>query len=177
MWICLHNSQEVGWFDSLIKSLGRHTWKKNSDQEMRAKIIDWESEGGLAPQTPYSHIYYYNCAQHRVHTEWQWPLSGVHYIMMVKSAQPGEVGGVHGCTPSPFRSIYHHEQSFGVRSSWEGRSTPLFLLYPYLYSVVHSELRQTDRQAGRYRAEHEIERRPEWIMTRLIVCFCQSIFS
>jgi hypothetical protein len=26
---------------------------------------------------------------HRVHTEWQWPLSGVHSIMMVKSAQPG----------------------------------------------------------------------------------------
>ncbi len=23
-----------------------------------------------------------------------------------------------GCTPFPFRSIYHHEQSCGVRSSW-----------------------------------------------------------
>ncbi len=32
---------------------------------------------------------------HRVPTEWQWPLSGVHSIMMVKSAQPGEGGGVH----------------------------------------------------------------------------------
>jgi hypothetical protein len=38
---------------------------------------------------------------------------------------------------------------------------PLFLLYPYMYSVVHSELRQTDRQTGRYRAEYEIERRTE----------------
>jgi hypothetical protein len=33
------------------------------------------------------------------YTEWQRPLSGVHSIMMVKSAQPGEGGG---CTPSPF---------------------------------------------------------------------------
>ena len=36
---------------------------------------------------------------HRAQTESQWPLSGVHSIMMVKSAQPGEGGG---CTPSPF---------------------------------------------------------------------------
>jgi hypothetical protein len=35
-------------------------------------------------------------------------------IMRVKSAQPGVVGG---CTPSPFHSIYHHEQRCGVRSS------------------------------------------------------------
>jgi hypothetical protein len=40
--------------------------------------------------------------------------SGVHSIMMVKSAQPGESGG---CTPAPFRPIYHHEQSYGARSS------------------------------------------------------------
>ena len=31
---------------------------------------------------------------YRVHTEWQWPLSGEHSIMMVTSAQQGE-GGVH----------------------------------------------------------------------------------
>ncbi len=60
---------------------------------------------------------------HRVSTEWRWPLSGVHSIMMVKSSQPGEGGR---CTPSLFHSIYHHEQSFGVRSNWEGRySTPI----------------------------------------------------
>jgi hypothetical protein len=46
--------------------------------------------------------------------EWQWLLSGVHSIMMVKSAQPGDG---FGCTPSPFHSIYHHELSCGVRSS------------------------------------------------------------
>jgi hypothetical protein len=40
-------------------------------------------------------------ADHRVHTEWQWPLSGAHSIMMVKSAQPGKVvrGDAH---PPPF---------------------------------------------------------------------------
>ncbi len=42
-------------------------------------------------------------------------------IMMENSAQPG-VGG--GCTPTSFHYIYHHEQSCGVRSSWEGRYTP-----------------------------------------------------
>ncbi len=30
---------------------------------------------------------------HRVHTEWQWPLSGVHSIMMEKIVQVGEGGG------------------------------------------------------------------------------------
>ncbi len=57
----------------------------------------------------------------RVHTGWQWPLSGVHSIMMIKYAQPGGGGW---CTSSPFHSIYHHEQSYGVRSSWEGGYTP-----------------------------------------------------
>jgi hypothetical protein len=31
---------------------------------------------------------------HRLHTEWQWPLSGVHSIMREKSAQPGVGGGM-----------------------------------------------------------------------------------
>ncbi len=34
-----------------------------------------------------------------IHKDWQWPLSGEHSIMMVKSAQPGE-GGV--ARPPPF---------------------------------------------------------------------------
>ncbi len=142
---------------------------------MRAKIIDWESEGGLAPQTPYSHIYYYNCAQHRVHTDWQRPLSGVHSIMMVKSAKPGEVGGVHALPPS----LYLPSRAKLWCKLRGAEILPLFLLYPYLYSVVHSELRQTDRQAGRCRAEHEIERRPECITIRLFlyvaIIFCHKI--
>ncbi len=35
-----------------------------------------------------------------VYTEWQWPLSGVHSIMMEKFAQPGEGGEVHADTLS-----------------------------------------------------------------------------
>ncbi len=40
------------------------------------------------------------CLIHWVHTEWQLPLSGVHSIMMEKSAQPGKEGG--GALPPPF---------------------------------------------------------------------------
>ncbi len=35
-----------------------------------------------------------------------------------------------------FESIYHYEWSCGVLSGWEGRYIPLFLLYPYMYSVT-----------------------------------------
>jgi hypothetical protein len=42
-----------------------------------------------------------NIADHRVHTEWQLPISGVHSIMIEKSALAGEGGG---CTPAPFNS-------------------------------------------------------------------------
>jgi hypothetical protein len=47
------------------------------------------------------------------YTEWKWPLSCVYSIMMVKSAQCGDLG-VHAPPP---HSVYHHEQSCGVRSS------------------------------------------------------------
>jgi hypothetical protein len=46
--------------------------------------------------------------------------------MMVKSAQPGEGGGAR----PPFHSIYHHDQSCGVRSSEMADAFLLFLLYP-----------------------------------------------
>ncbi len=71
---------------------------------------------------------------HRVHTEWQFPLFGVHSIMMEKLAQSG---GGEGSTPAPFHCIYYHIQSCGARSSWERADTlPLLLLYPYIYFVV-----------------------------------------
>jgi hypothetical protein len=52
---------------------------------------------------------------HRVHREWQWPLSGVHCIMMEKSAQPRE-GGRPTSTPIHYIN-HHHIQSYSVRSS------------------------------------------------------------
>ncbi len=41
-----------------------------------------------------------------------------------------DVGGGPS-TPSPFHSIYHHDQSCGVRSSWEGRYTPPISTLPF----------------------------------------------
>ncbi len=55
--------------------------------------------------------------------------------VMEKSAQPGEGGG---CTPTHFHYVYHHEQSCGVHSSFSLDTLPLFLLYPYMYSVVQA---------------------------------------
>ncbi len=67
---------------------------------------------------------------HRVHTEWQWPRSGVLSITMEKLAQPG-VGG--GCTPTPFHNIYHRVQKIVVHAPAKRADTlPIFLLYPYM---------------------------------------------
>ncbi len=41
--------------------------------------------------------------------------------------------GGGGCTASPFHSIYHHEQSCGARSSWQGRYTPPISPLPSLW--------------------------------------------
>jgi hypothetical protein len=59
-----------------------------------------------------TNVLYKNSWGHRVDTEWQLPLSAVHSIMMKTLAQTGEWGRVE--RPSPFHSIYHHVQSFGV---------------------------------------------------------------
>ncbi len=70
---------------------------------------------------------------HRVHTEWQWPLSGVYFIMMKNQPRL-----VRDAAPPPFTicTSTHHVQSSGVRSSWEGKYTlPLFLLYPYICTL------------------------------------------
>ncbi len=87
-----------------------------------------------------THVYkYLTHLHHRVHTEWQWPLFGVHSILMEKLAQAAWCGW--RCTPIPFHYIYHHMQSCGICSSWEGRyTTPISTLYPYLYSVVYTVL-------------------------------------
>jgi hypothetical protein len=69
---------------------------------------------------------------HRVHIEWQRPLSGVHSIMMEKLAQPGEGGG---CTPTLFNNIVNITYKIAVYALAEptGADTlPLFHLYPYV---------------------------------------------
>jgi hypothetical protein len=70
------------------------------------------------------------------YTEWKRPLSSVHSILMEKSAQAGQGGG---CTPTPLSPYLPLRTKFcSIRPSWEGRYryTPLFLLYPYMYSVI-----------------------------------------
>ncbi len=70
---------------------------------------------------------------HRVHTEWQLPLSGLHSIMAEKLAQPGE-GGV---APQPPFTVSTITYKVIVYALAEGADTlPLFLLYSYMYSVV-----------------------------------------
>ncbi len=60
-------------------------------------------------------------------------------IMMEKWAQPVEEGG---STHTPFHYIYHHIQSCGVRSRWEDRYPPLFLLYPCMYTLWWKNMRE-----------------------------------
>jgi hypothetical protein len=80
---------------------------------------------------------------HRVHTEWQWPISKVHSIMMENQPWLVRVGGGGGCTPTTFHSIYHHVQRCSVISSWEGRysppisSLPLYVLRGFLLWQTH----------------------------------------
>ncbi len=66
--------------------------------------------------------------------KWQLPISGVHPVMMEKSAMAGEGwgGGVHA---SPFQPIYHHVQSCSARSCWEGRYTSSISSLPDMFSV------------------------------------------
>ncbi len=94
---------------------------------MLDNFISWSKKYGLGEKYT-----------HRVHTEWQFPISGVNSIMMKKSALAGEGGG---CTPTPFHSSYHHVQSCSVRYAPAERSDTLtlFHLYPYVYSVnIHN---------------------------------------
>ncbi len=66
----------------------------------------------------------------RVQIDAHWLLSGVHFIMMVNSAQPSVGGGV-GCTPSLFHSI--SRAKLCCRLQFIGADTLLlFLLYLFL---------------------------------------------
>jgi len=70
--------------------------------------------------------------KYRVHTEWQWPFSGVYSIMMVKSAQPAESGVARS---PPFTLSTITSKVVVYASAERAQYTPLFLIYPYMYSV------------------------------------------
>ncbi len=61
-------------------------------------------------------------------------LSGVHSIMMVKSAQAGE-GGVHAPPPFTLPTITSKVAVYAP-AECKADTLPLFLLYPYMNSVV-----------------------------------------
>ncbi len=84
----------------------------------RAHTFQWPLKW-ICPHQNHVHSCKCNSLWQRVHTEWQWPLSGVPSIMIDKLSQPGDVRGMH-----PLYFIYHHVRSCDVRSSWEGRYTP-----------------------------------------------------
>jgi hypothetical protein len=70
-------------------------------------------------------------ADHRVHTEWQRPLSDVHSIIMEKLAQSGEGGGA---SPPPF-NLFTIPYKVAVYAPAERADTlPLFHLYPHSVS-------------------------------------------
>ncbi len=52
-----------------------------------------------------------------------------------------------GYTPSPFPFSYHHEQSCGVRSSWEGRYTPSISPLP-LYVLCGCAITEVKKTRG-----------------------------
>jgi hypothetical protein len=72
--------------------------------------VDLAKSGAWVTVAPWKPV----AAHHRVHIEWQRPLSGVHSIMMENLAPPDVYGGF---PPTPFRYIYHRVQRCGVRSS------------------------------------------------------------
>ncbi len=86
-------------------------------------------KGGRCTPSPFHSIY------HRVHrvaiTTFR---RTCHHVGKIRTAWWG-LGGT-----TPFHSIYRHEQSFGVRYSWEGRYTPppISPLPPYMYSVLYA---------------------------------------
>jgi hypothetical protein len=62
------------------------------------------------------------------YTEWQRQLSGLHLIMMEKSARAGEGGGAR---PPPF-TIFTITYKFWCTLQLRGQIHPLFLLYPFI---------------------------------------------
>ncbi len=71
---------------------------------------------------------------HRVRIKWQWPISGVHSIMMEKSALAGE--GVRVTRPPPFTPFTITYNVAMYVPAERADTLPLFHLYLYMYSVV-----------------------------------------
>ncbi len=105
---------------------------------------------------------------HRVFTEWQ-PATFWRTFHHGGTAPLGVSGG---CTPSPFHSIYHHEQSCGVRSRWEADTLSLLLLYPYRYSVLSPRKRTLMR--GLQSSLWRVVGSGDWVRKPGSTCACNQ---
>ncbi len=85
-----------------------------------------QNKRGSHPLAPYNH---------RVHAEWQRPLSGVHSIMMEKNQTSLVIVG--GALPPPFTlsTITCKVVVYTPPERADAVPLPLFILYPYMYSV------------------------------------------
>ncbi len=99
-------------------------------------------------------------------TQWQWPLSGVHSIMLVKSAQAGEDGG---CTPSPFYSTYTITSKFAVSAPAECKADTL--QYPYFSSTPIFTLWFSQ---DRHISKSHVPKTQKWISKRTLNQQCQQ---
>jgi hypothetical protein len=77
------------------------------------------------------------------HTEWQWPLVGVHSIMMEKLAQAGEDGGAR---PTSFTLSTITYKVVVYTPAERAEPFSLFLFYPFGFSVVRHLLDITNRE-------------------------------
>ncbi len=84
----------------LIKVQIRHVLGWSTNTEWYAKMVNRVSQSHRVAVATFWRTFHHDC-----------------------KISPGEWGG-GGCTHYPFHSIYHHEQSYSIHSSWEGRYTP-----------------------------------------------------
>ncbi len=78
-----------------------------------------------------------------VHTEWQRSFSGVHFIMMEKSAQAGDGRGGGARPPPVITFTITYKVAVYAPAAWADTLTQ-YHLYHYMYSVLPSTYKSTD---------------------------------
>ncbi len=83
---------------------------------------------------------------HRAHTEWQWPISGVHSIVMENQPWLVRLGGCTH-TPSPYLfTLFTITYKVAVNALAERADTlQLFHLYSYMYSLLYVRVERVYR--------------------------------
>ncbi len=107
-WFTLQSIKKYSWYRDTVP-LTDYLWQVSTQRRRY-----WTTTNTVREAT----------TDERVQIDWQRPLSGLHSIVMVHSAQPGEGGG---CTTFLFYSIYHHEQNIVAVYAPAGRVDTLLL--------------------------------------------------